>query len=124
VHHASAQRYWKQGAADRVAFCRITALALLRLVTNAHVMRKRAFTSAQAWEWYSHLLAMPAVVFLSEPATLHEQLGELAVASSFDSGSWTDAYLAAFAIAGDYRFVTFDRGFDAYRDLRLLQLEG
>ncbi len=32
--------------------------------------------------------------------------------------SWTDAYLAAFAIGHSYTLVSFDRGFGRWRDLR------
>ena len=36
--------------------------------------------------------------------------------------SWTDAYLAAFAKQCDYEMVTFDRGFQRWRELMLTVL--
>ena len=122
VHHAAAQLYWEKKAAERVAFCRVTALALLRLLTSRQVMRTETRTSSQAWEWYVHLLAMPEIAFMREPATVDDRLGKLAGAHSLTGGRWTDAYLAAFAIEANCRFVTFDGGFRDYRDLRLVCL--
>jgi predicted nucleic acid-binding protein len=37
--------------------------------------------------------------------------------SDFAPKLWSDAYLAAFAIAGGYQLVTFDRGFKQYANL-------
>ncbi len=35
---------------------------------------------------------------------------------------WTDAYLAAFAVAGNLRLVTFDKDFERFPGLNLLRL--
>jgi predicted nucleic acid-binding protein len=35
---------------------------------------------------------------------------------------WTDAYLAAFALAGGHRLVTFDQGFLRFPGLEVLRL--
>ena len=123
LHHERARRFWDSEAADRVAFCRVTSLALLRLLTNSHVMRHGVQTSAQAWDVYSQLLALPETVFMREAAGVQERLGKLCAVQELRDGKWTDAYLAAFAIEGNLRLVTFDRGFGVYRDLPLLLLE-
>ncbi len=39
-----------------------------------------------------------------------------------EGGYWTDAYLAAFAAAGGYRLVSFDRDFQKCLGLSLLSL--
>jgi toxin-antitoxin system PIN domain toxin len=123
AHHGRARRFWFSEAADRVAFCRVTSLALLRLLTNPHVMRQGVHRSAQAWAVYSQLLELPEIVFMREPATVQKRFGQLASSNELQHGRWTDAYLAAFAIEGNCRLVTFDRGFGVYRDLRWLLLE-
>lgn len=38
------------------------------------------------------------------------------------SASWTDFYLAAYAVAGALRLVTFDRDFARFKGLDLLHL--
>jgi toxin-antitoxin system PIN domain toxin len=124
VHYRRARSFWDSEAADRVAFCRVTSLALLRLLTNAHVMRQGVHTSAQALDIYTRYLALPEVAFMREPAGAQARLGEFGVSLALRDGKWTDAYLAAFAIEGNCRFVTFDGGFQVYPDLRLLHLQG
>lgn len=39
-HHASARDYWEQHKADRVAFCRVSMLGLLRLSTQTRVLSR------------------------------------------------------------------------------------
>ena len=48
AHHARARRYWEQEATSEIAFCRVTMLGLLRLLTNSRVMGGAPFTSAEA----------------------------------------------------------------------------
>lgn len=123
VHHERALRYWQEESAESVAFCRITALAFLRLVTNAHVMQHAVLTSAEAWALWQEWLRLPEVNFLSEPVGLDEQLGQFSRVMSIRPKLWTDAYLAAFAIAGNHRIVTFDRDFHKLPGLNLLLLQ-
>jgi toxin-antitoxin system PIN domain toxin len=123
VHHARARRYWENESADRIAFCRITALALLRHLTNRAIMRHAVLTSGEAWEEYQRWLALPETVFLSEPATLEQRLGRLSRSNDLRPKLWTDAYLAAFAIEGDCRLVAFDSGFERFREARVLRLD-
>jgi hypothetical protein len=49
VHHAQAKA-WLEGLGDeRIAFCRITELGLLRLLTNQHVMGEDVLAPPAAW---------------------------------------------------------------------------
>jgi toxin-antitoxin system PIN domain toxin len=122
-HHARALRYWEDESAPTVAVCRITALAFLRLLTNPRVMCNAALSSNRAWIELGRWLALPEIVFLGEPEQVHERLGRFASALPLGPASWTDAYLAAFAITTGCRMVTFDGGFAQYADLDLLRLE-
>lgn len=123
VHHERALRYWQEESAEVVAFCRVTALAFLRLVTNAHVMQHAVLTSGEAWALLQEWLRLPEVSFLNEPVGLDEQLGQFSRVMSIPSKLWTDAYLAAFAVAGNHRIVTFDADFQKFPGLNLLLLQ-
>jgi uncharacterized protein len=122
VHHARALRYWEHEAGDEIAFCRITALALLRHLTNPRILGPAALDGAAAWKAVKLWLSVPGVRMLPEPTALDEWLERWSVALDPRGGAWTDAYLAAFAAAGGYRLVTFDGDFRRYTGLSLLQL--
>ena len=49
THHERARTYWEQEAAPVAAFCRVTQMAFLRLLTNAAVMGAQVLTPAAAW---------------------------------------------------------------------------
>ena len=123
VHHARTRQYWDFESAERAAFCRVTGLAFLRHLTNPRVMGHAVSNSQESWEEYERWLAHPAVIVLGEPRGLHEQFREFAANLTLGQASWTDAYLAAFAIAGGYRLVTVDSGFRRYSGLDLVHLE-
>lgn len=123
VHHERALHYWQEESAESVAFCRVTALAFLRLVTNAHIMQQAVLTSGEAWALLQEWLRLPEVSFLNEPVGLDEQLGQFSGLLSIRPKLWTDAYLAAFAIAGNHRIVTFDGDFQKFPGLNLLLLQ-
>ena len=122
VHHERALRYWQEESGDSVAFCRVTALAFLRLVTNTRVMQHAVLTSGEAWALLQEWLKLPEVSLLGEPVGLDEQLGQFSRMLSIRPKLWTDAYLAAFAMAGNHRVVTFDGDFRKFTDLDLLCL--
>jgi toxin-antitoxin system PIN domain toxin len=102
---------WMDREQGDLAFCRITQMAFLRLLTNPSVTRRDALSRRRAWDVYNKLIADPRIRLLAEPPGLDT----LWVAfSKHDDKShllWTDDYLAAFAQSIDAEFVTFDRGF-------------
>ena len=123
--HASATRWWRERALPsglRVAFCRLTQLGLLRLLTNGAVMGAQRRTTAQAWSDYQAALTQDAVCFASEPPRLDEVLGSLCTPRRSSTDFWTDAYLAAFAMAAEATLVTFDGGFEGITGLDALVL--
>lgn len=107
--HAAAKR-WFDAETNELAFCRITQMSLLRLVTNPAVTGEDVLSRRRAWELYERILADPRVRFLGEP----DGLMPLWVAfSKRDEAShllWTDDYLAAFAQAAGGELVTLDKG--------------
>jgi toxin-antitoxin system PIN domain toxin len=122
VHHRRARRYWDAESADTLAFCRMTALALLRLLSNRQVLGDVALDGSAAWSALGTWLATPRVSFLHESAGLDEVLSGWASERDIRGGHWTDAYLAAFAVSSDSRLVTFDADFGRYGGLSWLRL--
>ena len=121
-HHLAAKAYWDQAAAQRIAFCRITILGLLRLSTNKVVMGGAPYTTAEAWQAYQAVVGLPEVSFAVEPLGVEASMHELTLRPKPGSPDWTDAYLAAFASLAGLRIVSFDKGFKQYRGLELLAL--
>jgi len=123
VHYPRACRYWAEEASEELVFCRATALALLRHLTNARIMGPAALDGAAAWQALSTWLAVPRVrLLLEEPPGLDEWLGRWSQVLDLRGGAWTDAYLAAFAAASGCRMVAFDGDFARYQGIDFLHL--
>lgn len=123
IHHPRAQQYWDAEVSTRMLFCRLTSLALLRILTNRAVMKDRLHTGPEAWLALEQWLDDPMIEMVNEPYALTDSLAMLATRFEFRAGDWTDAYLAAFASAGGYRLVTFDAGFKRFPALDVLVLD-
>lgn len=121
-HHARARHYWETEAAPQLAFCRITMLGLLRLLTHPKVMRGSPFTPAEAWQAYRAFLALPEVAFLPENLRLEPQFVAWTGTATFTPHRWTDAWLAAQAFTTGSRLVSFDSDFLAFPALHFLHL--
>src|SRR5262249_28757766 len=65
-HHGIAKR-WLDEENDALAFCRVTQMALLRLVSNPAVMQSDVVSRREAWDVFDRLMADPRVRFLDEP---------------------------------------------------------
>ncbi len=130
--HAShaAARDWlrKQKQDESILFCRLTQQSFLRLITTSAVLGAYgipALSNYDAWGVYKTLITDRRVAFRAEPAGVESGWEKLASQKSASPKLWIDAYLAAFAIAGDFDLVTFDRDFAAFEKagLRLLILK-
>lgn len=110
-------------AAPAAAFCRVTHLAFLRLLTNRAIMAGQTLSPLAAWKKASDFLALPEVRFCVEPAGLEEQLAAFCVMGKTSPNLWTDAYLAAFARCAGFRLVTFDAGLAAFPKVDVLLLK-
>ena len=82
-------------------------------------MGRFASNQRDAWKCYEKLLLDDRVAFLDEPSSLEPIWRRFTHSSKAEPGTWTDAYLAAFAIAARLSFVTFDRGFNRFAQLRV-----
>ncbi len=121
MHHATALDYWNRQRTDQVGFCRISMLGFLRLSMQTRVL-SRTLTNSEAWTIYRRYLALPQVKFLAEPVNLEQHLAALTLPTAVPNRLWTDAYLAAFALAGNCRLVSFDSDFQRFAGLKFLHL--
>ncbi|MHB2017601.1 MAG: TA system VapC family ribonuclease toxin [Candidatus Xenobia bacterium] len=121
-HHRRARRYWDQEAAEELAFCRTTSLALLRHLTNRHIMGPAVLDSRAAWQALQTWHTTPRIMVCDEPLGIDEVMARWSQNLELRGGQWTDAYLAAFSVAGGFRLVAFDGDFTRFEELNFLHL--
>jgi uncharacterized protein len=122
IHHVAA-RTWFQGADPeiRIAFCRLTQISLLRLLTTRAVMGPDVMSLTEAWSAYDYWMRDERILFLEEPANIEPAFRLFSRRPRVHSKIWADAYLAAFATVEEMELVTFDREFEGKVDkLRIL----
>ena len=120
--HARAGRYWQSGSSETIAFCRVTALGLVRVCAGRHTVGGQGLPLREAWRHYQSWREDQAVVLIEEPRGVEKCLENLVESGLVVRKTWTDAYLAAFAISAGLRLVTFDRDFECFSGLDLLRL--
>jgi len=106
--HNVAARRWLDNFDERVVFCRVTQMGLLRLLTNQHVLRGDAFSPTRAWASYEKYIDDSRISRVEEPAGLDHHWRTSTMKEQQGSNRWTDTYLAAFASAAGFTLVTFD----------------
>ncbi len=92
-----------------LAFCRITQLGLLRLLTTQSVMGPGTLTQAEAWHTYDRWIEAAGAEFAGEPEGLESAFRSLSGTRQASPKEWADAYLAAFSDVSGFPLVTFDR---------------
>ena len=122
VHHLRAKAWFDSQPDASVAFCRVTQMGLLRLLTNPAVMGRRPRSIPQAWDAYSRLRDDRRIVFSVEEVGIEVAWRQLMATPDIGPSSWTDAYLAAFAVTKSYSVVTFDAGFARWTSLNVVLL--
>lgn len=122
-HSAARQWFDSVKSQGEVLFCRSTQQSFLRLLTNTAVLApygNKPLTNAAAWSAYESFLADDRIQFASkEPPGIDGHWKRLAAKRTASPKLWMDAYLAAFALAGQYTLVTNDRAFKQFRGLSL-----
>ncbi|MDR3690337.1 MAG: PIN domain-containing protein [Fimbriimonas sp.] len=124
-HHARVSEWIRQLSSEPIAFCRMTQVSTLRLLTTRAVFTPFGIpplSNGQAWEIYRRFRADSRVVFVLEPPELDDRWRELSDGPLSSPKQWMDAYLAAFAIAGGHQLVSTDSAFTAIQGLDLLVL--
>lgn len=122
LHHAKAKAWFDTQAENSCAFCRVTQLALLRHLTNSKIMGRFVQSQQDGWRSFDRLAEDPRVVLVAEPFTVEAVFRGFTQAVSPSHALWTDAYLAAFAVATQAQLVSFDQGFNRFSGLDCLVL--
>mgnify|MGYP001187731902 CR=1 FL=1 len=122
--HPAARDYWHDQRGESIAFNRITMLGFTRLLMNKAVTPPNGLSSHDSWEKFEAWLACPDIYWMDEPVKLDSILKGIAHMNAETRHTWTDAYLAAFAISGGLRLVSFDGGFSRFPGLSFLHLAG
>ena len=108
IHFGLASQWWEE-TDDPIAFCRLTQLGLLRLLTNSAVMGGKPLTNAAAWRVYDHFFEDDRVVLYGEPPKVEALFREKAIGNAASPKAWADTWLLAFAQAAGGALVTFDK---------------
>jgi hypothetical protein len=124
AHHRVARRWFGNLQDEKLAFCRLTQLGFLRLVTNRHVMQEEVMTPDEAWQAYRLLRSDRRIGYLVEPNELPETWQAFTAGSLTSPNLWTDAYLCALAHAARLTLVTFDAKIPTRDDVSCLLLRG
>jgi uncharacterized protein len=121
-HHAKAVHYWEQQASSQVLFCTVTALGLVRLVSQPKVMGEAVLGSAQASALLQAFCREPGVAIAGTEHGGWDVFHGLLSQAELPARLHTDAYLAALAMANGWRLVSFDRDFERFQGLNWLAL--
>jgi toxin-antitoxin system PIN domain toxin len=122
--HRKARHWFSTLQDERLAFCRVTQLGFLRLLTNKHVMLEEVMSSGEAWQAYRELRLDRRIGYSAEPNELSEMWQAFTEGPLSSPNLWTDAYLCAFANAARLTLVTFDAKIPTREDVSCLLLGG
>src|SRR6266403_327118 len=114
VHNAIAAQWFQSIGQNEAAFCRITQMGFLRLLTNHHAMGIDVVGQVAAWQVYGELTRDFRVRFVPEPVGLEQRWQQFTQESRATTNLWTDAYLAALAQLRDLCVVSFDKAFHGH----------
>ena len=121
-HHQQAVRYWEVQASDQVLFSTVTALGLVRLVSQPKLMGPAVRNAAEASALLAALCQQPGVGLAEPEHDGWEVFHQLLRGGEIPARLCTDAHLAALAIANGWRLVSFDRDFERFAGLQRLTL--
>ena len=121
-HHSSAVTYWEEQASQQVLLCTVTALGLVRLVMQPKVMGDAALTASEASALLETFVQQPGVSYAQPSSEGWDVFHGFMRQADLSPRLCTDAHLAALALTNQWRVVSFDRDFQAFPGLNLLQL--
>jgi toxin-antitoxin system PIN domain toxin len=124
THHRAARHWFSNLQDEKLAFCRLSQLGFLRLLTNKYVMQEEVMRPDEAWEAYRVLRLDRRIGYLAEPNELPEAWKAFTEGPLSSTNLWTDAYLCAFAHAARLTLVTFDAKIPNREDVSCLLLGG
>lgn len=120
VAHETARQWWEKQADGAVGWCLLTRMAVLRLLTNRVAMNGAAISPDAALKAWRQLAEDPRAIHLNDEPGEHEAAFVACVSGREPTPNlWADAWLAALALSLDCELTTFDRGFRAFKGLKL-----
>jgi uncharacterized protein len=117
LHHSAARAWFSGLDRSEAVFCRLTHLAVLRILTTKAAMRLDTLSLDEAWKVYDVLRTNPRSAFAEEPPNLEHYFRRLAQSPRPEPKALNDSYLAAFATASGLGLASFDNGFGRFPDL-------
>ena len=122
AHRIRADRYWHESAPEMVVFNIVTMLGLVRISSNAPLFHGSAKTPIGAWMQFQKWMDLPGTSFMEDSPEVRKTLDTIIHSGVVTGKTFTDAYLAAFAISNGLRLVSFDSDFHRFTDLDFLHL--
>jgi len=121
-HHKKALEWFDGLVAREARLCRFVQLALIRLLGNRTIMGDYALPAGTTWSLMERPMEDERLEFAPEPPLFAVEFPKLLKYPVATNKLVGDAYLAAFALAGQMRLATFDADFKQFRglDLQLL----
>jgi uncharacterized protein len=115
---------WLESVSDigSIAICRVVQMGALRILTRPSIMGEYVLSGAQAWMAVTRFMEDDRFAFAAEPGILMESWRIICNSLPTGMSAETDAYLAAFALAGGYRLVTLDKGMVRFHGIELVLL--
>lgn len=120
-NHAAAVEAFRLQTPERPAcFCRATEQSFLRLASTPAILRlcnASGLTNLDALAMFEGFMSSAVVEYRNESEGTVALWHRFAARPTASPQIWMDAYLAAFAITGGLKLVTFDSGFSQYEGL-------
>jgi toxin-antitoxin system PIN domain toxin len=88
--HGAARHWFASLQDEKLAFCRLTQVGFLRLLTNKHVMQEEVMKPHEAWEAYRVLRLGQRIGYLPEPHELSETWQAFTEGPLSSPNLWTD----------------------------------
>lgn len=127
ARHSAAERAaaWldEQDEPGGVLLCRVVQMGVLRILTNPAWLKDDVLPAGAVWDAWDLLLTDDRFSAVDEPPRLEAEWRSLTEEMAAGQCAETDAYLAAFALAGGYRVLTFDRGFQRFEGVEAVVLD-
>lgn len=113
-------RQWIETIEDagELIVCRVAQMGFLRLLTNNKAMMGNPLSVQAAWQIYDTLMLDERFTYWEVEPTQLEKMWRNSTMAWNSTNAWTDAYLAAFAIASNLELVSFDKGFCKFAQLK------
>ena len=122
--HAAARQWLGLQAKNTTRYALPVQLGVLRLLSQPRVMGNRALLPEAALQTWADLVDAADMQELVAPQPQHALLLRQCVAGRVATPNlWTNAWLAALAMATNSTMVTFDHGFRGFTGLQLTLLQ-